>query len=398
MLQDCPLCASSHLHSVFSADVPLNISIPRDTSAGLIQFHALRLSRCRNCGHIFNSAYDQGHEDTLYGEQPLTNVVVDPAMTTRFDELLNWLGDSRINGRQVIEIGGGGGYMARRLSQYVSTVTLFEPSRTLQPDMVPEANITLINGYWPKDVSPQSADLIVCRQVLEHVADPVNMMRSIRGALSDNGAAYLEVPDGEYVLDHGAFPDIHVQHVQYFSRQAFIAAAASVGLKAERTLDIKDGHDFGVLLTASKTAPFHPTPPDSNIDLKTRILVRITHAESLLADLPQPLVLYGANAHTQSFINALPNLPYIAYVLDDNPANAARAHYTKSTFIDIRLPQPALIAQSGAIVITAYMHDLLIAQKLRKASFDGPILSIRPAPVPDNNWGLKWLYAGIETN
>ncbi len=392
MIDLCPLCCGKNHRPIYEADVPLQFTVPAETAVDGSNYGRMRLVACGACGHLFNSGFDMRLEQAIYRDQPLTNMVVDPAMADRYDTLLNWLGRDQIEGRRVIEIGGGGGYIACLLAACNADVTVYEPAKAAPVATLAEHNVALVNDYWPAAGSAQKADLIICRQVLEHVSDPVAMMRSIRASLNARGKAYLEVPDADYILENSAFPDLHIQHVQYFSRARFIDAAARVGLRAEKTLDIKNGHDFGVLFQRD-------TPGDSDIaaDPKPPELAHgfsecVTQAQDALERLPQPIVLYGATAHAQSFINAVPRPPRFSFVLDDNPALEGRALFTKTQGVPVVRPTRARISETASFVIAAYLHDHLIASKLRAASFTGKIFTIRPHAVEANSLGLVSLY------
>nr|VFJ68508.1 MAG: Methyltransferase domain-containing protein [Candidatus Kentron sp. FM]VFJ71901.1 MAG: Methyltransferase domain-containing protein [Candidatus Kentron sp. FM]VFK10579.1 MAG: Methyltransferase domain-containing protein [Candidatus Kentron sp. FM] len=50
-------------------------------------------------------------------------------------------------------------------------------------------------GATERDLSPgERFDFIVCSHVIEHVADPVGVLATLSGHLSDGGLMYVEVP------------------------------------------------------------------------------------------------------------------------------------------------------------------------------------------------------------
>jgi len=101
----------------------------------------------------------------------------------------------------------------------------------------------------PLDQAPEhlrGLPLILAIDLIEHVPDPGAFLREIRGRLRSGGAAYLETPNIESkvyrlgswlsalsggrpaALYDRLFPP---QHVQYFTRQSFIALAQKNGLQ-----------------------------------------------------------------------------------------------------------------------------------------------------------------------
>ena len=60
-------------------------------------------------------------------------------------------------------------------------------------------------------------DLIIMRQVLEHVKDPKMFLKHSFNMLNDNGIAYIEVPNISYTLEKKQGFDLCFEHLQYFS-------------------------------------------------------------------------------------------------------------------------------------------------------------------------------------
>lgn len=118
--------------------------------------------------------------------------------------------------------------------------------------------MTVINGFFEPTVM---ADIIIARQVMAHVPDPIAMLRGIADSLRPGGLAYLEVPNGAEVADAGLWHDIHHPHVHYYRPQTFIAACARFGLRAEKITYIMENHDFGVLLSPDGDLQAEEAPP-----------------------------------------------------------------------------------------------------------------------------------------
>jgi 2-polyprenyl-3-methyl-5-hydroxy-6-metoxy-1,4-benzoquinol methylase len=392
MLPGCPLCREKRSEPVFRMRVPLFFNVAAAAGDTGRAYEMLSLVRCGNCRHLYNEAFDPPLAEAMYRDQPLTNVPVDASMFDRLHELLDWLPRGALDQKNVLEIGGGAGALARLLARRARHVTLFEPSSSLHKGMLPEDNISLINGFWPVDGGGLTVDLVLCRQVLEHLEDPLATMSGIAGGLAEGGYAYLEVPSLEFIEAYGAFTDVHIQHVQYFTKSTFIAAARSVGLVAEAVLDIKDGHDFGVLFRRGVAAPLLPNPTRAPA-LGPALLERIEAAKTAVAMLPPLLVLYGATPHAQMFLNGLDDVPPIMAVIDDNAQNHARALYSRAGLHPVSAPNSATLPADGCVLITAYLHDMAIGQKLRAGGFKGRIVTMRPQPLPSNPLGMEWLYA-----
>lgn len=382
MIEHCPLCGNGAAQPVFDAEVPLRIMTALDRSQEAEPFVPFALVACATCGHLYNRAFDGALIDAMYGDAPLTNVPVHPSMIDRLSSLLDWLGPDTVVGRDVVEIGSGSGHLARLLAAQARSVRLFEPNRNLTGAMLPEPNITLVNAHFPCDLGAASVDTVFCRQVLEHVPDPFAILRAIRAALRSGGRAYLEVPDACYVVRHGAFADLHAQHVQYFDRDAFAALAARAGLRRLKTLEIKDGHDFGMLFEAAAPAtdPGYCGGLFDAAAFGRHLATRLEAARRAVAGLAGPVVLYGATAQGQAFVNAVSLGAVAGTVLDDNSALFGFALFNRTHRFVIR-PPTELDRAAEAVVILAYLHDEAIARNLRAAGYRNRILTTRPAPL-----------------
>jgi SAM-dependent methyltransferase len=59
------------------------------------------------------------------------------------------------------------------------------------------------------------ADALVLRHTLEHIADPLAFLASLRDANGGQGLIYIEVPCLDWILEHRAWFDFFYEHVNY---------------------------------------------------------------------------------------------------------------------------------------------------------------------------------------
>jgi len=104
--------------------------------------------------------------------------------------------------------------------------------------------------------TPQSFDVVTLVHTLEHVPDPVGVLRVVRALLAPNGRAIIEVPDfGGWVartspttFSHLAVP----QHLWHFSARGLAIVCAAAGLTPRRMQ-----HSFSPVV-AAESLPDEP--------------------------------------------------------------------------------------------------------------------------------------------
>lgn len=76
-------------------------------------------------------------------------------------------------------------------------------------------------------------DVITLNKVLEHVQDPVQLLRGALTRLRQGGLVYAEVPDGDLALQHGDYverAEFNVEHLAIYTPAAMSFLAKSAGL------------------------------------------------------------------------------------------------------------------------------------------------------------------------
>jgi hypothetical protein len=167
-------------------------------------------------------------------------------------------------------------------------------------------------------------------------------------------------------------------------------------LEPLRTLAIKDGHDFGVLFRAVER-PAVWQAPDAGIaaakDLSARLASTALRGAEVLSALPGATALYGATAQGQALLNRYGGQRRFVRVYDDNPALVGRCLAGAGQTPPIVRPDPDALADIDVVLICAYLHDEVIAQRLRALEFRGAILSVRPEFSPGGAATVRSLFS-----
>jgi SAM-dependent methyltransferase len=380
MITRCPLCSGDGVSVVHQRLTPVLMYAPAGRAPSKEDLAPLTVARCSDCGHLYNRAFDESFLPRMYGDNPLTNVPVDPSMIERLAGLADWVGEEHYGGKRVLEIGGGSGHFAYTLAQKAQGVTIFEPCLRLSAGELGLANISVINRTFPDGHTIDLVDFICCRQVVEHVVSPIDLLDAIRAALRPGGSAYIEIPSADFIERHASPIDLCLQHVHYFSEANFRALLQRAHFIVERKLEIKNGHDVGFLVRAGVATAATGNHGGAVDDLAGRVASRLAMARSRLQAVAGRVALYGANSYGQAFLDLWPEIE-IAAVFDDNADLASYTLCGGTRSVVIELPARERVAAIDTVIIAAYLHDEVIARKLRQQGYAGRILSLRPSPL-----------------
>jgi SAM-dependent methyltransferase len=394
MLTSCPICRGDNFDSVLSfADVAVHQIIPLNHKPVAADFSGLEIVCCQTCAHVFNQNFDTALNSVMYGDTPLSNMIVHVSMVEGLQSIASEIGVECFTGKQVIEIGAGTGHLARIFAQQASEVTVYEPCLGLKSDMLPEPNITLINEPFSSRLIDRPADLIVCRQVIEHINNPRDFILEIVANLATDGLAYLEVPRAEYIVDNAAIGDFHLAHIQYFSEANFITLCRQCDLDVIKSVDVKEGHDVGFLFKRRKSQITQDFSPKLNVQrLHQDLADRVLECQTALADMSGEIAFYGATRNGQAILELVGGIKHVSVTFDDNSEYAGYAIYNSEQVVPIEAPSIEKLSTISTIIIASYLHHIIIAEKLRDSGFTGKILTASPKGAPSNICGLESLF------
>ena len=377
----CIFCGVSDLESLLEIhEVPVHPVSPQNLNQIGKLFGQLDIVRCLNCSHVFNKSFVCEEVNDLYSAAYLTNVPVSKSMLDSLDNtakyILSWGSIDPV----VADIGGGTGGLARALAKKSREVHLVEPSNGVDAVDFEGTNIKLYQAMFPaKEIENIVFDLIVSRQVIEHIPDPLKFLKTIRSQLNDDGIVYIECPALDYIERAGSIIDFHYPHVHYFSKNILYFLFSRAGFRIIDRIELKDGHDHGYILSKNSLAEI----PLENLEHQFGIREVLSERQRFGANRLKkfhgnPIMLYGANAYSQAFLALYSDICDVAYIVDDNATYSDRYAYSKNQKnIHIKRPEKQLFDNIAAVIITSYMHDIDILRKIRAFEYDGPIFTVR---------------------
>ena len=135
-------------------------------------------------------------------------------------------------GKRILEIGCGTGYLLSLLRDRGATVVGIEPGPQGKIG-AQRFGVRVVQGFFPESAVPGPFDIVIAHAVLEHCADPMAFLASIRAALAENGHVVFAVPNCEPHLLAGDLSCLLHQHWSYFTADSLQALTARAGLRAE---------------------------------------------------------------------------------------------------------------------------------------------------------------------
>lgn len=301
----------------------------------------LDLVRCEECGLIRNVAFDPHLVD--YSADYDSSQWSSPVFR-RFGERLarDLVGRHDLVGRSVLEVGCGKGELlvllrAAGVARVVGVDPSFPPD---QLDDLPDGVEVIIERY-SSNHSGLSADAVVCRQTLEHLEDPLGLLRVLRGHLAEgSGVLYVDVPDAAAVFRGSSTWDLIYPHVNYFelvTLERLVDGAGFDVLASGRALDDqfayveatprRAGARHGPL-EGARRGPLEGAGGSRRADSATATFERrLVEGRELLRahrSKGERVALWGAGSRGVTFLNLVDVDRVVGAVVDLSPAKQGR--------------------------------------------------------------------------
>jgi SAM-dependent methyltransferase len=201
----CPVCSSDQLRDVYPSFsgtcITSDMMVLRDAS--------LDNRLCSGCGLIFNAGGTRGWSESFYKDSyslmmRSPNAAIQsfsgPApisQAERTHQILREMSELPARG-SILEVGAGkGDFLGHFLEQSGEwRATAFEPSTAFDvlKQRFPGASIHHCD-YKEFDAGAEKFDLVVALGVLEHVDNPLDMLRWAHDRLNNSGLFYIRVPN-----------------------------------------------------------------------------------------------------------------------------------------------------------------------------------------------------------
>ncbi len=249
--RDCPMCGGAELIVHFTYDSPP----PLETRFPLAQGRSYwrEMHRCNRCGHYLE--WFEPSQSALYGGEYVSTTYGDAAGLQRSFDKINALPSERsdnvgrvrfVDGHcraqwpadrfqdappRLLDVGAGLGVFPYRMKQAGWDCTALDMDERLVAHYRNVAAVAGVLGDVSAIEGLGTFDLITFNKVLEHIADPVSVLASVRRLLRPGGLVYVELPDGEAAEAGGKEREEYLLgHIHVFSFASYALLIAQAGL------------------------------------------------------------------------------------------------------------------------------------------------------------------------
>jgi SAM-dependent methyltransferase len=361
----CPVCSSRSVRHVLEMpQMPVLNTIlwPSRAEAVNTVRGDIRLTFCPSCGHLYNSAFDPrlieytgSYDNSLHHSNVFQGYVEDLARSL--------VQQYSLEGKQVLEIGcGQGDFLALLCERAECHGVGFDPSYVQAPvTSAGQSRIQVIRDLYSEKYADYKADLIVCRQVLEHISDPQKMLSDLRRSIGSHNetAVFFEVPN---VLDHLGSRDLWAlvyEHFSYYSPASLASGFAAAGFEVRGQRELFGPLFIGIDVVPAAGPTMLPRERQQSmlqevtdlVDGFTEAAARTIRAWedrfAVYASRNDRVVVWGGGARCTNFLNLIKASSAVEYVVDINP----RKHGTHVGGSGQRIVAPRFLVEYRPTVV-----------------------------------------------
>ncbi|NJN67959.1 MAG: class I SAM-dependent methyltransferase [Chloroflexaceae bacterium] len=337
----CPVCQADEPVPVVHLDrIPVLCNVLCSTREAALNIPRgdVKLAFCPNCGHVWNTAFEPAlMEYTPAYENSLHFSPTFQSYARSLAERL--IGQHHLHHKDLVEIGCGQGDFLRMLCALGNNRGVgFDPGYLPPPNGAqPDERVRIVPDSYSARYASYPADLICCRQVLEHIQAPGDMLQSVRRAAGHrlDTVIFFEVPNALFTLRDLSIYDIIYEHSSYFSAGSLAYVFAAQGFHVR---EVREEFNGQFLSITAQVAHDGESPPRSRWNGLEQMAADVqsftAHYRQKTGEWNERLetwvragrkvVVWGGGSKGTMFLNTLRTQGCIEYVVDINPRKQGR--------------------------------------------------------------------------
>lgn len=307
----CLFCGSNELEMVWENQyyIPLEDGI---------EVFKVSNSICKQCGIVFQNPQLTDEEmEKLYRNQYRLSVNQATALKSRVNQYEFCISNVNKEEGTILDIGCGEGYFLSFFKNWRKygvepSLTAVERARENYSD-----EKIVCDFYENVKYDENKFDCISIRHVLEHVKNPIEVLKKIKKELKEDGVLYIEVPNVYDCVNLGDITDFFgYQHLYHFSTTTISNFLRLVGFDIKK-IDIADEYP-GIRVSAVKSGVLNDYTNDYNhfvSKFKNSLInkqKRRDYIKNMLNDKnveweksKKNIYIYGAGMHTEELMKLI---------------------------------------------------------------------------------------------
>ncbi len=327
----CPVCLGSSLVVFLERNnVPVfqNVLYKYRKDALNIDRGSLHCVACATCGFVFNAAFDPAK--TQYDRHYDNNQTCSAEFSSYLDGHIRRLaGDAELAAAAIVEVGCGNGWFLEHLvsAMPASRGFGFDPAYRGAAQSA-DGRIHYVRRYFEGSDAALEADVVVCRHVIEHVADPVGLLVAVRAALSRSQRphVFFETPSVTWILRNQVFWDFFYEHCSYFNPASLSTAFERAGFRVQHIDSVFGGQYMWLEATTAPSGQTFGTNTGNTVALAEAFAKNERQLRdewtSRLVQLKKAgnVAVWGAGAKGVTFLNVIdPHAELVDCAVDISP-------------------------------------------------------------------------------
>ncbi len=221
------------------------------------------LYRCDRCGHFFSShhmdmagLYHGEYCDSVYNDnegmsrafERITSLPEEKSDNAGRVKRLLRFSDSHFNSngspgkrRSILDVGSGLCVFLNLMKKAGWQCTALDTDSRQITHARSVVGVDAVCSDFMKTQSIGTYDVISFNKVLEHLDDPLSMLKKSRDHLNDNGFVYIELPDGEAALKEGFDrEEFFIDHYHVFSLASVAILSKLAGFRVKEIERVRE--------------------------------------------------------------------------------------------------------------------------------------------------------------
>lgn len=329
----CILCAGEieQIYKFENFPIYMGVSISEENDI----FNDMVWGKCCECGCVqLNSLIDL---NILYKKPH--NPAIGKTWKEHNDLFSNYIINSGV--KNILDIGGANMKIANIVCQpdSITSYTVVD-SLANQYNGEKHFKIKTINDIIENVNISEKYDGIVLSHTLEHIYDPVSMLKTLSSFLTDDGKIFISVPNIKEQLQDGFLNALNFEHTYYISHEYMKLLAINSGFEL---VDIFDFSKYNSFYSFKKS----DNEQQIRIDKEEATKIYKDHIDNLKKDVREinikldsnPSYCFGSHIFTQMLIAAELSVDNIKGILDNDPDKIGKHLYGT----DIMVYHPSII-------------------------------------------------------